>query len=386
PSSSEELITKVHISFFKIAVRITQIWYVQIPPKPGHLKMILMDSKRDKIQVSVRKDEFNQWSQCLSENNTYIMHNFNVMRNDLQYKACDHLYRMQFTPGTTLKYREFPDIPDILSGYFRSDLLIVVMLFHAHYGRHMQLKFFNYFNNQPIVQPLVILLTNARVKEGQGNYPPTVSNSWCGSKLLIDEEITNIEKYKESFSTISLSCDTMTQCNSQLSQYSNLSDDDHFLYKASVKSINEISFLTSAEEITCVTVGTTTMFVVGRQGWYYDGYTKCTKKADEGEDDPKAFPLVLDELLARTMVLRVKVQPSYNQLYVIRLSEDPNLIKKMKNNMSVSMTSDHDPEQSQVVTPAKRLSAEFDLDLLQSPVYNSTQLLSSKMTKHMKAE
>ncbi|KAF1881031.1 hypothetical protein Lal_00023062 [Lupinus albus] len=69
---------------WKIAVRITQIWYVQTPPKPGHLEMILMDSK--------------------------------------------------FTPGTTLKQREFPDIPelqydfkkfnDILSGNFRSDLLI----------------------------------------------------------------------------------------------------------------------------------------------------------------------------------------------------------------------------------------------------------------------
>ncbi|KAF1889299.1 hypothetical protein Lal_00024622, partial [Lupinus albus] len=47
----------------------------------------------------------------------------------------------------------------------------------------------------------------------------------------------------------------------------------------------------------------------------------------EGEDDPKAFPLILDELLARTMALRVKVQPSYNQSSVIRHFEDPNLIK-----------------------------------------------------------
>ncbi|KAF1874358.1 hypothetical protein Lal_00008563 [Lupinus albus] len=94
---------------------------------------------------------------------------------------------------------------------------------------------------------------------------------------------------------MSLSCDTLSQCNSQLSQYSNLSDDDRFLYKAAVKSINEISSLTSTEE---------------------------------GEDDPKSFPLVFDELLARIMVLRVKVQPSYNQSCVIRLSEDPNLIKK----------------------------------------------------------
>ncbi|KAE9584965.1 hypothetical protein Lalb_Chr25g0284011 [Lupinus albus] len=55
----------------------------------------------------------------------------------------------------------------------------------------------------------------------------------------------------------------------------------------------------------------------------------------EGEDDPKAFPLVLDELLARTMVLRVKVQPSYNQSSVIRLYEDPNLIKKVLDQIGV---------------------------------------------------
>ncbi|KAE9590236.1 hypothetical protein Lalb_Chr21g0317491 [Lupinus albus] len=62
------------------------------------------------------------------------MHNFNVLRNELQFKACDYVYRMQFTAGTTLKQREFPDIPeleydfkkfnDIISGNFRSDLLI----------------------------------------------------------------------------------------------------------------------------------------------------------------------------------------------------------------------------------------------------------------------
>ncbi|CAL0305323.1 unnamed protein product [Lupinus luteus] len=327
------------------------------------------------------------------------MHNFNVMKNDLQFKACDHLYRLQFTTGTTLKQREFPDIPkfeydftkfsDILAGNCRSDLLIDIIgafdkltysqpkaslkkvvftlkdfsgdvitctLWEAH-----AMKLISYYDNKQIGEPMVILLSNCRVKEGQGKYPPTVSNSWSGSKILIDKEIGNIDKYKERYV-------------------------DFTLY---VKSISEISDLTSSEEITCVTVGTTTMFVVGKQGWYYDGCTKCTKKTDvkdgpftckcgtynktstprykldikvchqhgsgrfvfwdrqyadiigisayelknqmlaEGEDDPKAFPLSLDELLARTMALRVKVQPSYNQSSVIRLSEDPNLIKKV---------------------------------------------------------
>ncbi|KAF1862839.1 hypothetical protein Lal_00040108 [Lupinus albus] len=326
------------------------------------------------------------------------MHNFNVMHNDIQFKACDHVYRMQFTAGTTLKQREFPDIPeweydfkkfgDILDGNGRNDLLI-------------------------------------------GKYPHSISNSWCGSKILIGEEIPNIDKYKQS-----LSCDTLSHSNSQMSQYSNLSDDERFMYKAEVKSITEISAITSSEEITCVTVGTTGMFVVGKHGWYYEGCTKCTKKTDvkdgpftckykldikvihqhgsgrfvfwdrqcadiigvsasdlrdqmvaEGEDDPKAFPLILDELLARTMALRVKVQPSYNQSSVIRLSEDPNLIKTILDQIvifqSVSITADHDPDLLQVLTPAKRLSADIDVDLIQSPLYNSTQLSSSKVAKHI---
>ncbi|KAF1893763.1 hypothetical protein Lal_00002287 [Lupinus albus] len=459
----------------------------------------------DRIQVSVRKDQFNEWREHLVESSTYVMHNFNVMHNDIQFKACDHVYRMQFTAGTTLKQREFPDIPeweydfkkfgDILDGNGRNDLLIDIIgafdkvIFSQTQGNLKKVvfslkdfsgdfinctlweshatKFEKHYNNHCNVEPMIILLTHARIKEGQGKYPHSISNSWCGSKILIGEEIPNIDKYKQS-----LSCDTLSHSNSQMSQYSNLSDDERFMYKAEVKSITEISAITSSEEITCVTVGTTTMFVVGKHGWYYEGCTKCTKKTDvkdgpftckykldikvihqhgsgrfvfwdcqyadiigvsasdlrdqmvaEGEDDPKAFPLILDELLARTMALRVKVQPSYNQSSVIRLSEDPNLIKnildqivifqptnsddmKAKSDIndsfqldsvsashiffykiytakSVSITADHDPDLLQVLTPAKRLSADIDVDLIQSPLYNSTQLSSSKVAKHI---
>ncbi|KAF1860397.1 hypothetical protein Lal_00037737 [Lupinus albus] len=77
----------------------------------------------------------------------------------------------------------------------------------------------------------------------------------------------------------------------------------------------------------------------------------------EGEDDPKAFHLTLDMLLARTMALRVK---------------------------SVSITADHDPDNLQVLTPAKRMSVNLDLDLPESPLYKTTQLSSTKVAKHIK--
>ncbi|KAE9619804.1 hypothetical protein Lal_00040383 [Lupinus albus] len=119
---------------WKIAVRITYIWYVQLPPKPGHMEMILMDCKGHKIQVSVKRDEFNQWREHFIENKTYVMHNFNVLHIDLQFKACNHAYRMQFTAGTIIKDRDIPDIPqfeyvfkkfgEILAGNFQTDLLV----------------------------------------------------------------------------------------------------------------------------------------------------------------------------------------------------------------------------------------------------------------------
>ncbi|KAE9608419.1 hypothetical protein Lalb_Chr08g0235451 [Lupinus albus] len=93
--------------------------------------MILMDYK---IQVSIKRDEFNLWREKLVGNNTYVIHNFNVLHNDLQFKVCDHAYNLQFTAGTTLKEKDFLDIPEveydfmkfgeILAGNFQIDLLV----------------------------------------------------------------------------------------------------------------------------------------------------------------------------------------------------------------------------------------------------------------------
>ncbi|KAE9604538.1 putative nucleic acid-binding protein [Lupinus albus] len=101
------------------------------------MKMILMDCKGDKIQVSVKRDEFNQWREHLIENTTYVMHNFNVFHNDLQFKTCSHAYRMQFIVDTTIKDKDFSDIPqfeyvfkkfsEILAGNFQTDLLVDIV-------------------------------------------------------------------------------------------------------------------------------------------------------------------------------------------------------------------------------------------------------------------
>ncbi|XP_019457540.1 PREDICTED: uncharacterized protein LOC109357940 [Lupinus angustifolius] len=124
---------------------------------------------------------------------------------------------MQFTAGTTLRDKKFLEITqfefvfknlaDILAGNFESDLLVDIIgaidkmvfsqtqaslkkviftlrdssgdvitciLWESH-----AIKFLNCYNNFTLGEPMIVLLTHARVKEGQGKYPPTVSNSWC---------------------------------------------------------------------------------------------------------------------------------------------------------------------------------------------------------------
>ncbi|XP_019416144.1 PREDICTED: replication protein A 70 kDa DNA-binding subunit-like [Lupinus angustifolius] len=165
------------------------------------------------------------------------MHNFNVFHNDLQFKACNHAYILQFTTGTTLREKEFADIPqfqydfkkfsEILAGHFNVDLLVDIisvvdkMIFSQTQASLKKvifnlrdssgdvitctlweshaMKFFNCYNNFTIGEPLIVLLTHERVKEGQGKYPPSVSNSWCGSKILIGDEIPDYQKYKDRY-------------------------------------------------------------------------------------------------------------------------------------------------------------------------------------------
>ncbi|KAE9619424.1 putative nucleic acid-binding protein [Lupinus albus] len=119
---------------WKIAIRIANRWYVQKPPRSGHLNMILMDEQGDKIYVSVLRATFNEWRHYLVEDRSYLMQNFDVLPNDLEYKYCDHLYRLEFNGSTTTCRIDFPDIPlfqydfkkfsDIISSKFSTHLYI----------------------------------------------------------------------------------------------------------------------------------------------------------------------------------------------------------------------------------------------------------------------
>jgi len=47
----------------------------------------------------------------LKENFTYAMHNFRVIKNDGQYKVCDHAYKLAFTGAIVARQCELDGLP-----------------------------------------------------------------------------------------------------------------------------------------------------------------------------------------------------------------------------------------------------------------------------------
>ena len=68
------------------------------------------------------------------EGETYIMHNFKILKNEGQYRVCEHPYKLLFIGATSVKLQaiaklpmkaySFKSIKDIVSGNFIPDLLI----------------------------------------------------------------------------------------------------------------------------------------------------------------------------------------------------------------------------------------------------------------------
>ncbi|KAL2347982.1 hypothetical protein Fmac_001982 [Flemingia macrophylla] len=240
---------------------------------------------------------------------------------------------------------------------------------------------------------MIMILTQARVKEGTTIYATSISNSWHGSKVLINEVMPEIVEFKARFTSLQINDDVSgeSQQLTQMTQGSSLmSEQEKFLYKAAVKSISEINAL--KEDATIVTIGIIGNFVVGKSGWYYLSCSNCFKKSESniayrcscgtynenliprykleakvyhgkdsanfifwdrdctcligksalklrdlmiecGEDDPKIFPEPLDDTLARTLAYRAKYQVAYNSISVSKVSDDAEFIKVLKEQM-----------------------------------------------------
>ncbi|RZB70692.1 hypothetical protein D0Y65_035596, partial [Glycine soja] len=119
---------------FKLAVRITGLWFVGTPNKSEQVKMIIIDSHGDEIHIVCKQDRLKSWKADFMENCTYVMHNFKVMKNDGQFKVCDHQYKLAFTGVTIIRQSDLEDLPfkkykfveftNVIVGHFQPELLV----------------------------------------------------------------------------------------------------------------------------------------------------------------------------------------------------------------------------------------------------------------------
>ncbi|KAI5430371.1 hypothetical protein KIW84_034813 [Lathyrus oleraceus] len=220
---------------WRLAVRIMDVWSVVNNKGIEHLEMIVMDSLGDRIQVLIRHDHLLKWKEVIKENMTCIINNGSVYNNDFQWKVCDHSKKIVLLGGTIMKAIELQNIPpkgyffkdfgEILQGKCKTDRLediigavseinhiqsntpgkkvVVSVVLKDLKGNCINCnlweiygsKFLAYYNDPKNNGAIVILLTHAMVKDGQ------VSNAWSGSKLLINEDIPEIQDFMSKLPT-----------------------------------------------------------------------------------------------------------------------------------------------------------------------------------------
>ncbi|XP_058777193.1 uncharacterized protein LOC131651552 [Vicia villosa] len=127
----------------------------------------------------------------------------------------------------------------------------------------LAVQLYEYYKNNKEDSNIVIVLIITRVKEAQGGFPVSVSNTWNGTKLLINDlRFDEVKKLKEILGNdlVLLSTSSLQVKATQNSYYS---DFDKFLWKAEIISLSEITNLQH--------------FEAGQMGWFYDGCVECTR-------------------------------------------------------------------------------------------------------------
>ncbi|KAI5410769.1 hypothetical protein KIW84_056060 [Lathyrus oleraceus] len=276
------------------------------------------------------------------------------------------------------------------------------------------------------------------VKDGQ------VSNAWSGSKLLINEDIPEIQDFMSKLPTNEQK-EKPTQSAKSLSNWSGgsqYSPVERFVHNAKCMSLSQ--FCKIKHETLCVTVATTLKFVVSKYGWFYYGCTRCSSKTpnpekayecscgqkveqpiprmtaefmhnsmvENGEDDPMVYPDELEMLLNKKMAFRVKVQPTFSQAFVWKLCDDEVFVKEIENDyivednqskteyaklvpnkenletsaQTLSASGENDSESIILMTPAKDVVIADKGEEVDFEASGATQLSGTKPSKKLKIE
>jgi len=73
--------------------------------------MLFVIFQGDMIPAMVKKEDLCLWEEKLVEGQTYIMHNFKILKNQGQFRVCEHPYKLLFIGATTIKQQPISSIP-----------------------------------------------------------------------------------------------------------------------------------------------------------------------------------------------------------------------------------------------------------------------------------
>ncbi|KAL5123948.1 hypothetical protein HKD37_02G004437 [Glycine soja] len=226
-------------------------------------------------------------------------------------------------------------------------------------------QFLSYLNERGDDEPMVIILTHARIKDAQGSYLASVSNSFKASKLLINDPILEIQEFKERYRV-----EVMVTQNNESNKFLLWDRECAELIGETADDANRV-------------------------------------KIEDGDLDLNASPQALDKLLGHVLAFKVRIQSKFKNAVVLRYSNDLDLINVILemlpdseacskidpsnvdcNNtthpecQSLSVIADHDPVAGLPLTPKKRMSSDEVDDELGSLQIFPAQLSSNKLRRH----
>ncbi|KAI5408857.1 hypothetical protein KIW84_054619 [Lathyrus oleraceus] len=289
--------------------------------------------KGDRIQVLIRHDHLLKWKEVIKENMTCIV---SVVLKDLKGNCINcNLWEI--------------------------------------YGS----KFLAYYNDPKNNGAIVILLTHAMVKDDQ------VSNAWSGSKLLINEDIPEIQDFMSKLPTNEQK-EKPTQSAKSLSNWSGGSQ-----YSPVERCSSKAPNPEKAYECSCgqkveqpIPRYKIEIYVSNGESKYRFVFwdSECAailgmtaefmhnSMVENGEDDPMVYPDELEMLLNKKMAFRVKVQPTFSQASVWKLCDDEAFVKEIENdyivedNQSKTEYAKLVPNKENLETSAQTLSASGEND------------------------
>ncbi|KAG5142594.1 hypothetical protein JHK82_018289 [Glycine max] len=187
------------------------------------------------------------------------------------------------------------------------------------------LQFLKFLDDYEGDGPITVLLSHCRIKEAQGSYPASISNSFKASKLIINQPVMEIQEFNERLAELGIEArsgfKSHGEGSTQLSGSIQLSSKEALFGKAKAKSIANINTI-----------------------------------SEDGDVDLNASPQALDKLLGYELAFKIK--------------------------QSLTVTSDHDPLLGLPLTPTKRQTFQDCDDEVGTPQISPAQLSPNKLKKH----